>query len=261
MADRGVIFCGSSVRALVDGRKTQTRRLLSPSNLRVWTGGLDHGGGYVRPDAAMMQAALNNARNFRTIEGRLNWVTDPAPHQTGAVMAQWLGRLCYASGDRLWVRENHFVVNDGHGADYLVRYDADRAEHWCMDRTGCWAGSPSPAKRSSCFLPRWASRLTLTVTDVRVQRLQEISETDAIAEGCFKGKTTGRIFENQAAMRLGADEWAQARDWYADRWEMLHGAKSWDANPWVVALTFTVHAHNIDALAPAQCREASADAR
>lgn len=80
-------------------------------------------------------------------------------------------------------------------------------------------------------MPRWASRLTLIVTDVRVQRLQDISRGDAMGEGC--------PFQNMAD---GDDP----REWFRALWNSLHGPDAWDANPWVCALTFTVHRCNID---------------
>jgi hypothetical protein len=76
-------------------------------------------------------------------------------------------------------------------------------------------------------LPRWASRLTLEVTDVRVQQLQDISEQDAIAEG------------------------VDSRNHFMILWDEIHGMvgpKAWGANPWIYALTFTVHKQNIDAM-------------
>ena len=84
-------------------------------------------------------------------------------------------------------------------------------------------------------MPRWASRITLTVTDVRVQRLQEISEADAIAEGI--DATATKHFGNPVKA-------------YAALWNSLHGAEnehSWEANPWIVAVTFDVREGNIDA--------------
>ncbi len=84
----------------------------------------------------------------------------------------------------------------------------------------------------SIFMPRWASRLTLTVTDVRVQRLQDISEEDAWAEGITAYGTTR--YEREG------------RDLYALLWNSINGAGAWNNNPWVVALSFTVRKGNID---------------
>lgn len=119
-----------------------------------------------------------------------------------------------------------------------------------------WGGRASRL-RPAIHMPRWASRLTLIVTATKVERLQEISFEDACAEGmpdfvtflAAVGETVeARERENAAdcARRL---QWPQR--WFADVWRDLHGAGSWDSNPEVVALTFTVHKRNIDALASA----------
>ena len=90
-------------------------------------------------------------------------------------------------------------------------------------------------------MPRWASRLTLTVTDVRVQRLQDISEADAVAEGC------DAVLALTIKRPNGAHP-GNPRECYCDLWNSLHGHGAWDANPWVVAVTFTVQRGNIDQL-------------
>jgi hypothetical protein len=83
-------------------------------------------------------------------------------------------------------------------------------------------------------MPRWASRITLELTEVRVQRLQEISEADAIAEGVEVGTKQPAIINREP----GHVAFFNARDAYAYRWAALHGDDSWRANPWVWALTF-----------------------
>src|SRR5262249_50729821 len=98
-------------------------------------------------------------------------------------------------------------------------------------------------------MPRWVSRLTLELTDVRIERLQEISEADAQAEGCVVGKWSGKTYDSIAGLRLGGVEWGNAKDWYADLWESINGPGSWDTNPWVWVLTFKVHHMNIDLIA------------
>jgi len=105
--------------------------------------------------------------------------------------------------------------------------------------------------RSPIFCPRWASRLTLTVTEVRVQRLQEISEADVLAEGCpldpFYHDTTADG-SNPHMVKIDTAKWISPRGWYHRLWDSLHGPDAWDANPWVVAVSFTVDRRNIDAI-------------
>ncbi len=94
--------------------------------------------------------------------------------------------------------------------------------------------------RPSIHMPRWASRMTLTVTDVRVQRLQDISEADAVAEGVIHD-SFGGWRGHEGTIGYPTAIWA-----YHHLWNSLHGPGAWDANPWVVALTFNVQRGNID---------------
>ena len=86
--------------------------------------------------------------------------------------------------------------------------------------------------RPGMFMPRWASRLTLTVTDVRVKRLQDISETDAKAEGAMLEYGEGANIGHRRAFELV--------------WKHINGPGAWEANPWFAAYTFTVERRNID---------------
>ncbi len=185
MTDRPILFSAPMVRALLDGRKTQTRRILKPQPLM----------GYA-PDVTASKG------------------------------------IRFAKGDRLWVRETWSAEHLWAGTKprdipcgpFWFWPDGDPSD-------GDWT-KPKPG----IHMPRWASRLTLTVTDVRVERLQEISEGDAIAEGSR---------EPSLVPIIGAC-WSE-RDAYAKLWEYINGPGSWGANPWVVALTFTVEQRNIDA--------------
>lgn len=283
MADRPILFSGSMVRALLDGRKTQTRRLLTANNLRIWTGGLDFGGQHVRPDASMFAAAMNNPRGFRFIENTLAWVTDPAPHQVGAVMAQWQGRLSIATGDRLWVRETVIGEELSDGLDG-VRYVADNAfiqigntpnaaAKWVDLHAYGWPGG-CPELRGktvpSIHMPRWASRLTLIATDVRVERLHYISEEDALAEGvptdndyagsfekeycrkCGGSSVHGSFGEGYGVIEVDCSECETPALRYRNLWDHINGPGAWEANPWVVAYTFRVIKANIDHIGETQ---------
>ncbi len=151
-------------------------------------------------------------------------------------------------GDRLWVREAHALVpssayrmSEG-VAQALDPQDRDRAcvyrEGWELSKPGSW--------RPSIHMPRWASRLTLIVTDVRVQRVQEIIEADAVAEGV-------EPFGHGAAfVQLpDAKTYSTTRGCFAVLWDHIHGPGAWAANPWVCAITFDVHHRNIDAMVQA----------
>lgn len=143
--------------------------------------------------------------------------------------------LRYAVGDRLWVRETHYVWSAGNrdGTGRRISYRAtepDAPTGWTV----------------SIHMPRWASRLTLTVTGVKVERLNGISAADTIAEGVE--------CETCVAMRQSA---CNGRGCFAsiqafrDLWNSINGPTAWEANPWVVAATFTVGKHNIDTAPPA----------
>lgn len=142
-------------------------------------------------------------------------------------------------GDRLWVRENwradnrfKFTKPRNIPVGSRILYEADYDEE-------CELGGKL---RPSIFLPRWASRLTLVVTETKIERLQDISETDARREGAVllghAGKPYPIDFMEAEPMR-----W---RLGFEQIWRKLHGDASWKKNPWVVSLGFTVYAMNID---------------
>ena len=239
MTDRPILFSGPMVRALLEGRKTQTRRVLSANNLRIWMGGLDFGGGFVKPNAELFAMAMNDARQFRMIEHTLAWVTNPAAHQESAVLAQWQGKLSVSVGNRLWVREAwrcngwakdvatiFYRASEGDGYTAMCeQYPVDGKTY--LRPTASW--------RPSIHMPRWVSRLTVVVDGVKVERLQDISEADAIAEGCTPN--------NEG---LNPNHYGPSRDIFQNLWTQINGPGSWEANPWVAAYTFRVFRSNID---------------
>ena len=223
MADRPIIFSAPMILALLAGRKTQTRRRLKPAPFEV------DGDWYVR---------------HRGDEMRLDtWTGD----QCGVF--PWL------TGDRLWVRENHVIVpRTAYRASEGVQQirspeDPDDAAIYAAG----WERS-KPRWRPSIHMPRWASRLTLLVGEVRVQRLLDITEEDAEAEGvCHfveEGHGAGSFRGLHGADRtaLVCSVYGSSRIAFRHLWETLNGAEAWNANPWVAAVSFTVHRANIDAL-------------
>lgn len=219
MTDHPIIFSAPMVRALLDGRKTQTRRLISTKG----------------------QANLFNG----------NWTDEYVLHHEND---EWRARhVQFAPGDRLYVREA-FRGDKGYDAcppsgwsHWPVHYEADGIPDL---REGMGADG---RMRPSIHMPRWASRLTLTVTNVRVQRLQEISEADAVAEGVEPLHTGYFPYGLRTFMTTvvdGREVPAQccrtASHSFQMLWNSLHGPDAWAANPWVVALSFTVQQGNID---------------
>lgn len=127
------------------------------------------------------------------------------------------------TGDRLWVKETHAPLTIGYAYRADPIYNASPAGRWTP----------------SIFMPRAASRITLEVTGVRVERLQDISEADAIAEGVH-ADVSGRQDDDGAAFhRIGpirGDSFPIAR--YAALWESINGPGSWAANQWVWVIEF-----------------------
>lgn len=175
MTERPILFSAPMVRAILDGTKTQTRRVVKN---KPYTG-------------------------------------EPAKCPYGA------------AGDFLWIREKWQRLRDAAGRQ-IVEYcagpfllDVETHKRW----------------HPSIHMPRWASRITLEVTGVRVERLQDISESDAIAEGIernvFNDEWSGYgQFHGAALTPKGS---------YRALWESINGPGSWDANPWVWVVEFTRH--------------------
>jgi hypothetical protein len=195
MKERGVIFTGSSVRAIIGGRKTQTRRVLK--GLAI----VDRGSAALSPFGAR--------------------------------------------GDVLWVRES--LAKDSSSC-WCYAADLDPIETRLADHYARAAWQEDVARRqrtgavSSRHMPRWASRITLKITDIRAQRVQDITEEDAIAEGITRG-TDG--WWNGATHPIKGNPKAlpSARDAYATLWDEINGKRdagrfSWSRNPWVWCVSF-----------------------
>lgn len=205
MKERPILFSTPMVRALIAGTKTQTRRIIKlPHNnsLGQWEPTIAGGKGCYL-DKAM---------------------TKPAPEQAAIWHTRTGDCIVYGSepGSRLWVRETWAKDPDGqpcYRADVTVGLRsnnyADQLEHDRLvgERWAHW--------RPSIFMPRKFSRITLEITGVRVERLNDISEKDAVSEGC-KEQSSGHT----------------AREDYLDLWEQINGAGSWAINPWVWVVEF-----------------------
>lgn len=215
MADLPISFSPPMVRALLAGSKTQTRRIL-------------------RMPGIAFDAIFND-------EGV--WYIGDA--LTGKYEAKLPVR--YKRGDRLYVREawrSTKAYDDlspsEMGGDEPLKYEADG-----VDQMWGWPGAFPPGRfRQGMHMPKWASRMTLIVTDVRVQRLQEISEADAIAEGIERNEFGG--FLCYASEPKGQTHWADPRESYRTLWDSINGPGAWAANPWIVAYSFRLIMGNID---------------
>ena len=237
MTDRPILFSAPMVRALLDGRKTQTRRVLA--SMRTFA--LPDSPAYTLKGADLQRAMLDIA-DLRCVEGTAwTWTARAFEYQAPAARTHWNAHIRFAKGDRLWVREAWRC--NGWASDVAtIFYRASEGDGYTAMCEQWPVAYHKPlrveAKWSpSLHMPRWASRLTLTVTDVRIQRLQEITPADAIAEGIWAPANSMTI---DCATR-------DPRDDFQALWGSINGADSWAANPWIVAITFTVERRNIDA--------------
>lgn len=160
-------------------------------------------------------------------------------------------------GDRLWVRENLCAMSNWglwHDAGPPPRQecfldDLDERGRAVLERYAPTEATDS-ALVPSIHMPRWASRLTLIVTATKLERLQDIGEVRALAEGVMKHPTGG--FYVHGVEHPNKDfpflSRPSPREMFAALWDVIHGAGAWDANPEVVAVTFRPFLTNIDAM-------------
>lgn len=222
--ERGILFSAAMVRAILDGRKTVTRRIVTVPWRRsvralpydpYWVDGKEDG-----------LLVMDDYGDYHPAESALRGYGRP--------------------GDRLWVRETwRPCIADGGGhipdaADVVVRYAADEStlyypesripDEWTMPKAAA-RGMVTPL-----HMPRWASRLVLEIVDVRIERLQAISEEDAAREGVDPVTPPG------AAVILDRPSAKSHRYAFAMLWLDLHGENApWDTNPWVWRLEFKTH--------------------
>jgi hypothetical protein len=193
--ERPILFSGEMVRAIIEGRKTQTRRV------------------------------IKKTVDF-TSQDKLpkNWIW--AKHMLPDEDAEFIGvPACpYGQvGDKLWVRETWDVRFLEGVSEKQLCFRADMTSINCPDN---FKGELNYNWRPSIFMPRWASRILLEVVSIRVERLQDISEEDAIAEGISKNMfpIDGLYFASQL---------------FAELWNEINGKKHpWESNPWVWVVEF-----------------------
>ncbi|MBN9687160.1 MULTISPECIES: hypothetical protein [unclassified Corallococcus] len=226
--ERPILFSGPMVRALLDGRKTITRRLMKPQPT------IDRMGNLCWKGACFGQG----------LDGR-PWARELNRRSP-------LGQ----PGDRLWVRETWalaFPHTDESGryvedwSDWTRKIPKkDPGSGWQVLHAATYGEQSEPVEdrgfryRPSIHMPRWASRLTLEVVSVRAERLQDITEEDAKAEGVmpvddpFQGDAEyWQCYEPKCVREGGCAGVLSARKSFETLWRSINGAESWDANPWV----------------------------
>lgn len=239
MKERPILFSAPMVKAILEGRKTQTRRIMKP-----------------QPDH--LQVYDFKGKRLYDGENRLWCWNGHVSEDLQSIEAFLRDRCPYGvSGDHLWVRETWTLIpNDMRGRDLSVAYRAggESKVHKGEDvygapgsalvhmTIGCDLAEYDNGNwgvwRPSIHMPRLASRLTLEVVSVKVERLQEISEADAIAEGsgepfqCSTGKgPTWRLPDGLSWAKSGIEAYQQI-------WESINGKGSWNENPWVWVVEF-----------------------
>ncbi|RUF78477.1 hypothetical protein IPC825_25075 [Pseudomonas aeruginosa] len=216
MKERPILFTGPMVRAIIEGRKTVTRRVMK----------------YQPHEDASVTVGNYNV----TVVDR-HGEQQPGPEAFGAWWSDGeRGCICPHGepGDRLWVREAWAADAQ---VDAIAPSDLSQGEPiWypadlSVRQTGCSMISKGRV-RPSIHMPRWASRILLEITAVRVERLQDISKEQAKAEGV---RDAGEgSFDVEDSKHFAADP----RESFASLWSSINGESSWDANPWVWVVEF-----------------------
>ncbi|WP_411178240.1 hypothetical protein ACHQIY_15290 [Klebsiella pneumoniae] len=215
ITERGMIFNGEMVRALLDGRKTQTRRIVKGTD-----------------------SAVKFCKEWN-INGEEVFVVLGEKDHTG--MNPVLGAISCpfgAVGNRIWEREAFRVRSRATDVAILV-YKASERNSWTEQThrvpvAVCNKPATPEKWTPSLHMPRWASRILLEITDVRVERLNAINEHDAQAEGV--AKLRGGFWKHYQP------GWTQhqlsARGSFVTLWKSIYGDESWNSNPWVWVIKF-----------------------
>lgn len=216
--ERPILFSAPMVRAILDGRKGQTRRVVN--RLRKF--------GSISGSLTEFGKSDTKGYDWHFRYKRMRW------HD---IEEARLLDLCTHGkiGERLWVRER--TEEDCLGSTSLARYSADGkiSNHtWWYSRKSC----------PSIHMPRWASRILLEITNVRVERLNDVSHSDAVSEGIYGEYHRWRDPEYPLAdiayrpSENSKYRYSDARQAYEDLWESINGQGSWDLNPWVWVVEF-----------------------
>lgn len=218
MKERGMIFNGEMVRAILDGRKTQTRRIMA-----------------IQPE----HSELGLRRVIDSKNGRDNgkYFLSQSDARGLKMRSKVFGCPYGEVGDRIWVRETYQgpLFDYEHMESYLEDSSKFEKPEFCVYRAD---GNPAPefydaddnlhcGWRPSIHMPRWASRLTLEITSVRVERLASVSDEDAGKEG---------YPANPAPYGGDMDKWL----WFRQLWDSIYPDQSFKHNPWVWVIEFKV---------------------
>lgn len=229
--ERPILFSGPMVSAILDGRKTQTRRVVD------WREDTTH--------PAFRSPASYFAYSGQARDGRMQFTAYSASYVSVPGDDRGCAEiLCHYGqpGDLLWVRETWRV---GSRDRNTIWYRADDGVLVLPDSAENLSGKFLGDRwRPSIHMPKWAARIWLRVTDVRVERLQEITEEDARAEGFTDTETVDHSTDGKPfgeGFTMGPmTEWTSAAGNFARLWDTLNAARGygWDTNPWVWRIAF-----------------------
>lgn len=216
MKERPILFSGPMVRAILDGRKTQTRRVIKPQPSGGWLKGTPIVYRETRNDPAFY--ALRTAKGITKSDLK-------CPYGMG--------------GDRLWVRESFWRAEvEGHGiGNQFIVYEEEMKkqpepkELRPVRSLGAWGHRPS------IHMPRWASRINLEIIETKVERLQDITEGDARDEGMeYRNDTRG--WHSGTELPIGVCP--SAHEAFRLTWNVINHGRGfgWDVNPWVWVVSF-----------------------
>ena len=209
MKERGMIFNGEMVRAILDGRKTQTRRIIKDCTV-----GRDQISKFIQIEKKFIGCYPEDVPEL---------IRECCPYGI--------------PGDRIWVREAFRVHSRATDVATLV-YKASERNSWTEQThrvpvAVCNKPATPEKWTPSLHMPRWASRILLEITDVRVERLNSISQEDAQAEGL---ELTG--WRPTYSDPDSGGEVMTPYDNFAELWSSIYGDESWQANPWVWVIEF-----------------------
>ncbi len=236
MKERPIIFNTTMVKAIVEGRKTQTRRIMrrQPDSVERFKHAEE------TTDTNAKYAILrcnNNPKGFKRCNS--GWFAD-AKYKTPFTE--------FNVGDRLWVRETfcygHIDEFDAEHPDdrklFIDQYDGRNKtsfpKQWCIENN---VEIEDVVWRPSIHMPRSASRILLEITKIRIEKLNQISSQDAVQEGLLKLPASGRYVLNRGDQYFGAVS-INPREVFKWLWESIYGSSSWELNPWVWVIEFNV---------------------
>ncbi len=215
MRDKPILYSTSMVQALLTGKKTQTRRLIKPQPV--------HG-------ASRLLHTIESTDSRRNGECRWAVMKDSVTIDDRYTSSPF--RCPYGKpGDLLYVRETLECANGE-----AIGYPADG--RWLPNDPWMWRRKTLP----SIHMPKWLSRLTLEITNIRAERLQDISEEDAVQEGIYMCDSGYFWWDSNTQKSC----YRTAKSAYQGLWELINGKDSWKDNPWVWVVKFKVHKCNVD---------------